>query len=168
MWCTERRSCSAGIAGVSCDSCMKGNFRGRRYKCLVCYDYDLCATCYEGGAGTTRHTADHPMQCIITRTDFGEYELAKKKWFLMSMSLLRKSDFDENGLAKKKRFWWVRACWKKVILVSMCLLRKSDFVSMSLLRKSDCGEFDFAKKKWFWWVWACLEKVSECGDANCP
>ncbi|KAJ9592826.1 hypothetical protein L9F63_015517, partial [Diploptera punctata] len=33
--------------GVSCDSCLKGNFRGRRYKCLICYDYDLCATCYE-------------------------------------------------------------------------------------------------------------------------
>ncbi|XP_048746422.1 E3 ubiquitin-protein ligase KCMF1-like isoform X2 [Ostrea edulis] len=59
--------------GVSCDSCLKGNFRGRRYKCLVCYDYDLCSTCYEAGATTTRHTADHPMQCILTRNDFDLY-----------------------------------------------------------------------------------------------
>lgn len=58
--------------GVSCDSCSKGNFRGKRFKCLICYDYDLCATCYENGATTTRHTADHPMQCILTRTDFGK------------------------------------------------------------------------------------------------
>ncbi|XP_044256369.1 E3 ubiquitin-protein ligase KCMF1-like isoform X3 [Tribolium madens] len=56
--------------GVSCDSCLIGNFRGRRYKCLICYDYDLCAACYEGGATNTRHTTDHPMQCIITRADF--------------------------------------------------------------------------------------------------
>lgn len=59
--------------GVSCDSCSIGNFRGKRFKCLICYDYDLCATCYENGATTTRHTADHPMQCILTRTDFELY-----------------------------------------------------------------------------------------------
>lgn len=59
--------------GVSCDSCSKANFRGKRFKCLICYDYDLCATCYENGATTTRHTADHPMQCILTRTDFELY-----------------------------------------------------------------------------------------------
>lgn len=59
--------------GVSCDSCLKGNFRGRRYKCLVCYDYDLCATCYDGGVSTTRHLVDHPMQCILTRSDFELY-----------------------------------------------------------------------------------------------
>ncbi|CAG9770794.1 unnamed protein product [Ceutorhynchus assimilis] len=59
--------------GVSCDSCLKGNFRGRRYKCLVCYDYDLCAVCYETGATNTRHTTDHSMQCILTRSDYDVY-----------------------------------------------------------------------------------------------
>ncbi|XP_025831208.1 E3 ubiquitin-protein ligase KCMF1-like isoform X2 [Agrilus planipennis] len=59
--------------GVSCDSCLKGNFRGRRYKCLICYDYDLCAACYEAGATNTRHNVDHPMQCILTRTDYELY-----------------------------------------------------------------------------------------------
>jgi len=55
--------------GVSCDSCMKGNFRGRRFKCLICYDYDLCSGCFEAGASTPRHLATHPMQCILTRSD---------------------------------------------------------------------------------------------------
>ncbi|KAF5288816.1 hypothetical protein FQA39_LY15244 [Lamprigera yunnana] len=59
--------------GVSCDSCLKGNFQGRRYKCLICYDYDLCSVCYEAGATNTRHNVDHPMQCILTRTDFDLY-----------------------------------------------------------------------------------------------
>jgi len=36
----------------------------------VCYDYDLCANCYEAGASTTRHSSDHPMQCILTRADY--------------------------------------------------------------------------------------------------
>ncbi|XP_050341715.1 E3 ubiquitin-protein ligase Kcmf1 [Bactrocera neohumeralis] len=55
--------------GVSCDSCLKSNFNGRRYKCLICYDYDLCADCYEDGVTSTRHLVDHPMQCILTRSD---------------------------------------------------------------------------------------------------
>lgn len=59
--------------GVSCDSCSKNNFRGKRFKCLVCYDYDLCSQCHESGAATTKHTKDHPMQCILTRSDFELY-----------------------------------------------------------------------------------------------
>uniref|UniRef100_A0A0K8TRY1 RING-type E3 ubiquitin transferase n=1 Tax=Tabanus bromius TaxID=304241 RepID=A0A0K8TRY1_TABBR len=59
--------------GVSCDSCLKSNFSGRRYKCLICYDYDLCADCYDEGATSTRHSADHPMQCILTRADIDLY-----------------------------------------------------------------------------------------------
>ncbi|XP_068619709.1 E3 ubiquitin-protein ligase Kcmf1 isoform X1 [Battus philenor] len=59
--------------GVSCDSCLKNNFRGRRYKCLICIDYDLCATCYESGAVSNQHTTEHPMQCILTRSDFDLY-----------------------------------------------------------------------------------------------
>ncbi|KAF6216794.1 hypothetical protein GE061_001144 [Apolygus lucorum] len=59
--------------GVSCDSCLKGNFRGKRYKCLICYDYDLCSVCYEAGSTTTRHTTEHPMQCILTRSDYDLY-----------------------------------------------------------------------------------------------
>jgi len=59
--------------GVSCDACLKNNFKGRRYKCLRCYDYDLCASCFEAGASTSRHTPDHPVQCILSRSDFDLY-----------------------------------------------------------------------------------------------
>ncbi|KAK4871586.1 hypothetical protein RN001_015710 [Aquatica leii] len=68
-----RRKAMNRHEGVSCDSCLKGNFHGRRYKCLICYDYDLCSACYEAGATNTRHNVDHPMQCILTRADFDLY-----------------------------------------------------------------------------------------------
>lgn len=56
--------------GVSCDCCRKNNFKGLRYKCLICYDYDLCSNCHETGLTSSRHTVNHPMQCIIARNDY--------------------------------------------------------------------------------------------------
>ncbi|XP_065174716.1 E3 ubiquitin-protein ligase KCMF1-like [Sycon ciliatum] len=56
--------------GVTCDVCNVHNFAGKRYKCLICYDYDLCATCYDGGLASGNHTKDHAVQCILTKTDF--------------------------------------------------------------------------------------------------
>lgn len=59
--------------GVNCDACLLGNFRGKRYKCLMCYDYDLCAACYGNGAVSGGHSVEHPMQCILTQSDFNLY-----------------------------------------------------------------------------------------------
>lgn len=59
--------------GVNCDACLLGNFRGKRFKCLMCYDYDLCAACYGNGTVSGGHSFDHPMQCILTQSDFNLY-----------------------------------------------------------------------------------------------
>lgn len=59
--------------GVTCDACMNGNFKGKRFKCLLCYDYDLCGSCHEAGLATDYHTVNHPMQCILTRADVELY-----------------------------------------------------------------------------------------------
>lgn len=47
--------------GVSCDVCLKGNFWGCRYKCLICYDYDFCVFCYESGVIIIRYIIDYLM-----------------------------------------------------------------------------------------------------------
>lgn len=59
--------------GITCEVCMKENFKGRRFKCLTCFDYDMCGACYDNGATSPRHKASHPMQCILTRSDLELY-----------------------------------------------------------------------------------------------
>uniref|UniRef100_H2YK01 RING-type E3 ubiquitin transferase n=1 Tax=Ciona savignyi TaxID=51511 RepID=H2YK01_CIOSA len=59
--------------GVSCDNCLKSNFEGRRFKCLICYDYDLCSICHAFESNSSRHSSTHPMQCILTRNQFELY-----------------------------------------------------------------------------------------------
>ncbi|CAF3457854.1 unnamed protein product [Rotaria sp. Silwood1] len=56
--------------GVSCDSCLKTNFPGRRYKCLQCDNYDLCGSCYDMNAESQNHIHTHPMQCILTKAAY--------------------------------------------------------------------------------------------------
>jgi hypothetical protein len=50
---------------------MRTNFPGRRYKCLLCDNYDLCGACYDIEAESQNHKNDHPMQCILTEAASG-------------------------------------------------------------------------------------------------
>ncbi|CAL1535859.1 unnamed protein product [Lymnaea stagnalis] len=40
---------------VICDECKKGFIRGIRWKCSLCFNFDLCSTCYHGD----KHDLDH-------------------------------------------------------------------------------------------------------------
>jgi hypothetical protein len=54
---SEVDSSSLVHAGVSCDGCKKSPIVGVRFKCIECFNFDLCAACEASGA----HPADHPM-----------------------------------------------------------------------------------------------------------
>ena len=85
--------------GVTCDVCNKYNFAGDRYKCLACYDYDLCETCFDDKATSQNHEVDHPMQCILTRNDFGAAPPATRAYAAMNFQFSFQSDIT----ARRKR-----------------------------------------------------------------
>lgn len=47
--------------GVTCDECRMYPIQGVRWKCVECYDYDLCDNCYNNGL----HNMDHTFNAII-------------------------------------------------------------------------------------------------------
>jgi hypothetical protein len=54
--------------GVSCDICHYSFIKGKRYKCLICPDFDLCAACEQ------ENIHKHPMMVFCNKidTDFAE------------------------------------------------------------------------------------------------
>jgi hypothetical protein len=101
FFCMQNCLFESFYKGVSCDMCMKSNFTGKRYKCLICYDFDLCSECHDHSiaslnktdnktssntakpattnttitSSNTRHSHlnTHPMQCILTKSDYELY-----------------------------------------------------------------------------------------------
>lgn len=46
---------------ISCNHCTLGPIVGIRYKCLICYDYDLCEACEGKNSKGEIHPASHKL-----------------------------------------------------------------------------------------------------------
>ncbi len=72
---------------------MRTNFPGRRYKCLLCDNYDLCGICYDIDAESQNHKNTHPMQCILTEAANGSnnssYKISRLEFFFCRNLLYR-------------------------------------------------------------------------------
>jgi E3 ubiquitin-protein ligase mind-bomb len=52
---------------IVCDGCKSQGICGMKYKCSVCYDYDLCYMCYHGD----KHDLDHSFKRFDSATALG-------------------------------------------------------------------------------------------------
>ncbi|XP_016981720.2 uncharacterized protein LOC108046520 [Drosophila rhopaloa] len=58
-----------GHRHICCDGCQRRHFRGRRFRCMRCVNYDLCGECYDQRIETQDHRCYHPMQLILEQAD---------------------------------------------------------------------------------------------------
>lgn len=98
---------------IVCDGCNKKNFKGRRYKCLVRPDYDLCEDC----EATKIHS--HPMLRLTTndvntrKLNWGLKILRERPRFQKLFNLPPTenndtSDEDRRQRCRRKKWWWMK------------------------------------------------------------
>ncbi|KAL5009782.1 hypothetical protein ScPMuIL_012087 [Solemya velum] len=57
---------------AKCNMCKEFPIIGFRYRCLRCFNFDVCQNCFLAGRKTKTHKLSHPMQEYCTATTSGE------------------------------------------------------------------------------------------------
>ncbi|KAK3089530.1 hypothetical protein FSP39_004327 [Pinctada imbricata] len=57
---------------AKCNICKEFPIVGFRYRCLKCFNFDICQNCFFSGRKTKTHKLTHPMQEYCTATTSGE------------------------------------------------------------------------------------------------
>ncbi|XP_050442847.1 dystrophin-like isoform X2 [Adelges cooleyi] len=57
---------------AKCNTCKAYPIIGFRYRCLKCFNFDMCQTCFFSGRKAKHHKLTHPMQEYCTTTTSGE------------------------------------------------------------------------------------------------
>ncbi|XP_077510084.1 uncharacterized protein LOC144121046 [Amblyomma americanum] len=62
------------FVGINCRGCGQRDILGKRWKCAVCFDYDLCSACYRGD----EHDLDHVFLRFDEPGDIGVHVLPRE------------------------------------------------------------------------------------------
>jgi hypothetical protein len=98
---------------IICDHCTTADFQGRRYKCLVCPDFDLCESCEQ----STEHK--HPMVRMVDSTDQNRKlnwmfdKLTAKPWMKKAFNIELTEEEQKKFDNCNKRWKWRRNNWNK-------------------------------------------------------
>ncbi|XP_067011890.2 E3 ubiquitin-protein ligase MIB2 [Anabrus simplex] len=85
---------------IICDGCKKHGIAGMRWKCVRCYDYDLCTHCYMAD----KHDLNHVFQRFETANSIGVEMVPRKgcakvqlKGIFVGAKVVRGPDWDWNN-----------------------------------------------------------------------
>lgn len=91
--------------GIVCDNCGVSDFKGRRYKCMITPDFDLCEKCER----SIDHA--HPMVRMVNSTphtrklDWGFHNMRSRPWFQKAMNIELTEEQKEMNQEEKKKCW---------------------------------------------------------------
>ena len=90
---------------IKCNICNKEPIEGLRFKCDICFDFNVCENCQSKSLG--RHTKDHPLLAICktlsSEIEYDQIEIDKDKWLGEGgFGNVYIAKFKENVVACKK------------------------------------------------------------------
>lgn len=124
---------------ISCNNCKKQNFKGKRYKCLRCFDYDLCNSCYELNdqpkCKDEPHNSSHAMQCIIPKEEFELYyageNISSQNILSFTCPLCAKTGLTEQALKEHVAEHTTKQNPLQLVVCPLCLAVHTDDTIMT-------------------------------------
>jgi hypothetical protein len=76
-----------GMSGLMCDACNTIQMGDNMitYRCVKCFDYDLCATCYRDGFVVHKHKDFTKMDAVDNKQRFKDHQYHVAKYTLSSL-----------------------------------------------------------------------------------
>jgi hypothetical protein len=75
------------MSGLMCDACNTVQMGDNMitYRCVKCFDYDLCATCYRDGFVVHKHKDFTKMDAVDNKQRFKDHQYHVAKYTLSSL-----------------------------------------------------------------------------------
>lgn len=149
---------------IICDYCDAKSFEGDRFKCTICYDYDLCSGCFLSSQYNDTHSLSHPMLCISNPILDADERDRFQTFSRIENLIMTFSDTEHDGVTCilcKSELKGVRIkcdscydfemcyrCWEgrkhnshPLILFTRCILEQISFENLIISNELGAGSF---------------------------
>lgn len=146
---------------IKIDSC----FVLFRYRCLQCFNFDMCQQCFYMGCTKKKHKLKHPIQeyCLSVSPDKKKIAFSTCIYFLLYihiMSVIWLMNFIISNFLRQLQRWIQRPFWRHCAIISAKSIDRNQGGNISLLLpRVICFP---TQREYAWWRWCCLSHLDLC------